>query len=143
MVAYIVLYAFNDKIPANSTTFDTNVTSLPGLTASASLDEFYYCGANDCQDVDVVTENIDQYVPTNQITIYILIGILAAMCVLTQIIHISLLPDLGSYVKRQKKAVDGQLDERTRKTNNEQQDKQRSFDREIEVRIELENFMNT
>ena len=77
-------------------------TFLPGLlaqnaTSPSTVDADYkyqYCGANDCQDAEIVEESIDQYV-SNNTTLHIITGSFLLMMVLGMVDHIVLIPDMS------------------------------------------------
>ena len=53
-----------------------------------------YCGANDCQDLDIIDEAIDNYVPTNQVAIYALTAFFVFLMLLGMFSHVILFPDM-------------------------------------------------
>ena len=77
-------------------------TFLPRLltqnaTSPSTVDAHYkyqYCGANDCQDAEIVEESIEKYVPNNT-TLYIITGSFLLMMVLGMVGHIILIPDMS------------------------------------------------
>ena len=63
-------------------------------TSLLPVDIYQYCGANDCQDAEIVEESIDQYVPTNKVALYVLTGCLVLLMIFGLIAHIVLLPEI-------------------------------------------------
>ena len=57
--------------------------------------EYQYCGANDCQIAEIVDDSLDHYVPTNQITLYVLTGCFLLMMAFGMVCHIVLLPEMS------------------------------------------------
>lgn len=101
LVSYAALYAFNKPISHNTTTsavLPSNVTTV--VNESAIVDEYRYCGANDCQDPDIVNENLDQYQPIPA-ALYSLMGILSIMALIAILMHALLIPE-GDLVPREK-----------------------------------------
>ena len=66
----------------------TQVTNWPAFNHAD------YCGANDCQDVSIIDESIDNYVPTNKVALYILSGVFVLFMLLGIMSHVILLPDM-------------------------------------------------
>lgn len=83
-------------LSSNATSNSTLITMLNSTLDFRNGNEFHHCGSNDCQNADVVKDSIDQYLPTNKTAIYILIGILLLMCVLSQILHGLVTPQVYS-----------------------------------------------
>ena len=77
-----------------TTTFHINNVSI-----LQEANPYQYCGANDCQDQEIIEESIDQYVPQNPFAVYIIIGSFLLMVVLGMICHIKMVPEmpLSSY----------------------------------------------
>lgn len=102
LISYVVLYAFNEKTTEylNVTTF-SNTSTLSYLNYSkdalTTTKEFKYCGANDCQDAVIVSETLEQYVPTNKVSIYVLMAILSSLCAVAVVIHIVFIPETGDF----------------------------------------------
>ena len=63
-------------------------------TFSIPIDIYQYCGANDCQDAEIVEESIDQYVPMNEVVLYVLTGCFVLLMIFGLIAHIVLLPEI-------------------------------------------------
>ena len=82
------------------TTQNLSTTTAPtviveNITTSFVANQYQYCGANDCQIAEIIDESLDQYVPTNQITLYVLTGCFLLMMVLGLVCHIVLLPKIS------------------------------------------------
>ena len=65
------------------------------MKPSVEPQEYQYCGANDCQNVEIVSESIDSYVPTNPMTMYVLTGCLLLLMALGMISHLILIPEMS------------------------------------------------
>ena len=57
-------------------------------------ENFQYCGAQDCQNAEIVNESLDQYVPTNKITLYVLTGCFVLAMILGLVIHAVFVPEM-------------------------------------------------
>nr|XP_039257611.1 protein unc-93 homolog A-like [Styela clava] len=79
--------------PLNTTVFWGTTTSSPFVNHS----QYYYCGKNDCQDPAVVSESIDQYVPPDKRSTYILVSTASAICVIAVIMHAFIYPGIGKF----------------------------------------------
>jgi len=65
---------------------NTNETSSPDLSV---------CGINDCQDPNITEQNIGQYEPASDITLYATIGSLGLLCFLSTVISLIFIPPLN------------------------------------------------
>lgn len=92
LLSYVALYAFNDPLPDEEGS--GNNSTYTSMTSLGDIGEYYYCGSRDCQDSDVVTNSLDQYNPTNQLTLLILIGVFITMCFIALLLHGFFLPDM-------------------------------------------------
>nr|XP_039255064.1 protein unc-93 homolog A-like [Styela clava] len=97
IITYIVLYAFNTKSENPVTLYANNITFNVSNEDIISLNDFEHCGANDCQDAVIVRNTLEQYVPANRLSIYILMGILTMLCVMAVVIHFVFIPETGDY----------------------------------------------
>lgn len=79
-LCYLLLQAFHQNEQSANTT----------LTQSDAL---MHCGANDCQDPELVDENINKYVP-NQAATFILLGSMILLCCIAVTLHICFLPSV-------------------------------------------------
>ena len=53
-----------------------------------------HCGLNDCQDPNITSDNIDQYVPRNPVVIYVLIGCCLLLMIIGTLLHVCLMSDM-------------------------------------------------
>jgi len=67
--------------------------------------DYSTCGANDCQDPNVTQENISQYVPASETTLYIMIGVLSGLVLIAIGIHSLLTRDIDPTLEAQDKNV--------------------------------------
>nr|XP_026692338.1 UNC93-like protein isoform X2 [Ciona intestinalis] len=74
--------------------FPPNSTATINTTIRTTDDQFLYCGANDCQDPNVTTAHIDQYVPTNPVALYVLLSVLLFIMFIGAGIHMWLVPEI-------------------------------------------------
>jgi len=74
--------------------YSTTPLYTENITATFQSSIYQYCGANDCQNAEIVEESIDQYVPTNQITLYVLTGSFLVIMMIGLICHIIFLPEM-------------------------------------------------
>nr|XP_039273946.1 protein unc-93 homolog A-like [Styela clava] len=84
LVVYAVLYAFVDSESNNTQNTGNNFTTTQSYSES---DNLMFCGSNDCQDSTAVDESLNQYVPTKNVSLTILITILTFMCFTSLICH--------------------------------------------------------
>ena len=82
-------YFVQDSEDFGSASFDENAT-----TSLIPIDIYQYCGANDCQDAKIVEDSIDQYVPMNEVALYVLTGCLVLLMIFGLVAHIVLLPEI-------------------------------------------------
>lgn len=101
LVSYVALYAFNDSSVDSDEEGSLNATDIPSFTSGYHVDDYYYCGANDCQDPDIFGNDIEQYVPGNKLTLIILISIFTAMGITTLTVHVMFLPNIGLPSKKE------------------------------------------
>ncbi|XP_076820895.1 protein unc-93 homolog A-like [Clavelina lepadiformis] len=78
-------------MPALPTVTESTYTSM----AELSVNPFQFCGANDCQDPNVTKSNITQYVPSNPVALYALLGCFVAVMLSGIVIHFLLVPDIS------------------------------------------------
>lgn len=106
-MAYVVLYGF-DQIPIPSLDSyedcsSLNSTNIPNATNCLTMETVYkFCGMNDCQDADVVSQSINHYQPVNKLSLYVLIGICFALAVGAALVHGVLIPNDKTIVRKQK-----------------------------------------
>ncbi|XP_039253326.2 UNC93-like protein [Styela clava] len=95
LITYAVMYGFKDYSDQSAEdAVDNNSTTISWIsTTSDNFNKYEYCGANDCQDVDTVGESLEQYVPSDNLTLIILISILTVMCITSLIIHLHFVPN--------------------------------------------------
>lgn len=67
-----------------------SVVNLPFAT------DFQHCGSKDCQNPNVTRKNMQQYTPQDEFSLYILIGVMTAICVSGVILHAVFLPKYES-----------------------------------------------
>ena len=89
----------SNSFPTTGAFLDENATTTPlyldsNGTSSSIEDEFMFCGASDCQNEEVVSDSIDNYVPPNPITKYVLTGSLLALMLIGMIAHLLLVPNM-------------------------------------------------
>jgi len=72
----------------------THAYAVENETVVLSTSKYQYCGVNDCQNAEIIEESIDQYVPTNQITLYVLTGCLLLMMAMGLVCHVFLVPEM-------------------------------------------------
>ena len=63
------------------------------------------CGKNDCQDPNTTAENIDQYEPANDVTLYTTIGAMGFLCFLSIIITVLFIPEMKKSQESERKEV--------------------------------------
>ena len=103
----------SDPFPTTGGFLDENATTTPlyldsnGTSSSSIEDEFMFCGANDCQNEEVVSDSIDNYVPPNPITKYVLTGSLLALVLVGMIAHLLLIPNMPFYFFNEAASSDG------------------------------------
>ena len=73
---------------ANSSFHEATSLSVPTARSYA------YCGVNDCQDPNVTTSNIDQYVPQDPIVIYLAIGCFILVMIFGTLVHVFLMDEI-------------------------------------------------
>lgn len=88
------------------------VTDHGNTSRDGMADDFTNCGRNDCQAEGVVQSHMNQYRPDSPITLYILIGILCILGVISILVHYLLLPDIGSYYKNTKRNTEDEQNNR-------------------------------
>nr|XP_039273579.1 UNC93-like protein [Styela clava] len=93
LVAYAVLYAFNDPLPSDTYENGHNFTTVLMETTISDFNNLEYCGSHDCQDITLVDGSLNQYVPTNDKTLIILISILTFMCLMSIFSHYYFVPN--------------------------------------------------
>ncbi|XP_039270075.2 protein unc-93 homolog A-like [Styela clava] len=98
-LSYAILYSTSrqsqDKVYAN---IKDNFTSA---NITADTDKYYqHCGANDCQELAVVQDNIDQYIPPNKASLYIFISVAALLAVFAIITHWVIYPGVGPFSEK-------------------------------------------
>nr|XP_039257986.1 protein unc-93 homolog A-like [Styela clava] len=92
-VSYGVLYGFKDKTKEISTSYNSSTDLLQENETDLKPHlQYQYCGANDCQSSNVISENIDSYVPSDPYSLYILISIFCAMSLSGICLHFKFLP---------------------------------------------------
>ena len=72
LLNYAILYGGKTPLPNN----DENTTSTTPATRNLLI-----CGANDCQDPNITSANLNRYEPASQTLVYILIGVTAGLVV--------------------------------------------------------------
>nr|XP_039257116.1 UNC93-like protein [Styela clava] len=83
----------------SSKTENTGVTDSYQTTTTVWERDLSVCGANDCQDPNITAQNLEQYVPPTQRSLYILIGILSLLIVLSIIVKSIFLPTISPSVE--------------------------------------------
>ncbi|XP_039258009.2 protein unc-93 homolog A-like [Styela clava] len=107
ILSYGILYG-TKSAPANtevSTTQEPNTTQQSNTTWNPT-DPYQYCGVDDCQDPTVVSESIDQYVPPDKTSIYILIFSASALTIISILLHAFVYPGLGVFSHKLEKEKD-------------------------------------
>ena len=80
LLSWSILYSGASSANANETT-------SPDLTV---------CGIKDCQDPNITEQNISQYEPASDITLYATIGSLGLLCFLSTVISLIFIPPLNT-----------------------------------------------
>ncbi|XP_077965697.1 protein unc-93 homolog A-like isoform X2 [Styela clava] len=80
-------------------TIASEYTKMISTTASqfANRSEYYHCGVNDCQDPEIVEENLNQYVPPDKISTYILVSAACGINLISFVIHAFIYPGIGKF----------------------------------------------
>lgn len=77
----------------------SGVTGGGGLSTQEPERDVSFCGANDCQDPEITSQNLDQYNPPSDKSLYILIGILSSLIVLSVIFKFIFVPKIPFTIK--------------------------------------------
>ena len=70
-----------------ASTITTNETTVRDISV---------CGKNDCQDPNTTAENISQYEPATEATLYAMLGAMAFLCLLGMLISMIFVPELDT-----------------------------------------------
>lgn len=97
MLSYAILYGFK----ASSGDDASQVTQAPirdNVTWTEVYEnQFAYCGVNDCQDPEVLDQNLDQYQPPDRTSVNILALVATLLCFLSICIHAFVYPGIGRF----------------------------------------------
>ncbi|XP_039257614.1 protein unc-93 homolog A-like [Styela clava] len=124
IVGNILSYAILSGTKSDSSSGELtsgNTTISPNVTTPGDFSNSYqYCGVYDCQDPGVVENNIDQYVPPDQMSVYIFLTVVSSLSVLSVIMHAFIYPGLGTFshkLTKVKERVTNSLEENTTKSD--------------------------
>nr|XP_039259992.1 protein unc-93 homolog A-like isoform X2 [Styela clava] len=99
LISFFTQNLFHDQFDErkNLTSNSTKIIFHQNETHEVFQNMFQHCGANDCQDVEVVEETIEKYTPTDNIKLIILISFLLLICLLPIIVHVIVLPNVTTH----------------------------------------------
>nr|XP_039258004.1 UNC93-like protein [Styela clava] len=86
----------------NSNITFSSVNTIEATTPSLSPNRsgYNHCGVQDCQDPEIIENNINQYVPPDKISTYILVSAACAVSLVSLIIHACVYPGIGKFGRK-------------------------------------------
>nr|XP_039257120.1 protein unc-93 homolog A-like isoform X1 [Styela clava] len=102
-ITTITFQQTNNKQNQTSSENNTKVANSYENKTSAWRRNVSVCGANDCQDPNITSQNLQQYVPPTNKSLYIVVGVLSTLIILSIIVKVMFLPKIPACVQLPKK----------------------------------------
>lgn len=64
------------------------------LATNSTKPDFSTCGIHDCQNPNATQENINNYVPASEATLYTVIGVMAGLILIAGIVYLAMVKDI-------------------------------------------------
>nr|XP_039260018.1 UNC93-like protein isoform X1 [Styela clava] len=107
LISFFTQNLFHDQFDErkNNASNSTLTHFVQNETRNVFQNRLQFCGAYDCQDVQVVEETIENYAPADNIKLIILISFLLLICLLPIVVHAIVLPNVTTLTLRLPKTV--------------------------------------